>query len=185
MRSEPPASATQYLQSFCSYALWEAADGGNVSNNQLLCSGELGDSNMERSDLSRPPKGHRWPLIFFYPLSPLLGQSTVLSGLDILDMLPENTHHYYSYQGSLTTPPCTENVHWFVLVHHVPLSSAQVRPGVTSLVSPLTAGSQECSPTPHLMPTPGLLGCFHARGSCASPLLPWVILPEMWQRWAR
>uniref|UniRef100_G1LB40 Carbonic anhydrase n=2 Tax=Ailuropoda melanoleuca TaxID=9646 RepID=G1LB40_AILME len=54
------------------------------------------------------------------------GQSTVLSGLDILDMLPENTHHYYSYQGSLTTPPCTENVHWFVLVHHVPLSSAQI-----------------------------------------------------------
>ncbi|XP_008692985.1 carbonic anhydrase 6 isoform X2 [Ursus maritimus] len=54
------------------------------------------------------------------------GQSTVLSGLDILDMLPENIHHYYSYWGSLTTPPCTENVHWFVLVHHVPLSSAQI-----------------------------------------------------------
>ncbi|XP_035946394.2 carbonic anhydrase 6 isoform X3 [Halichoerus grypus] len=54
------------------------------------------------------------------------GQSMVLSGLDILDMLPENVHHYYSYRGSLTTPPCTENVHWFVLVRHVPLSSAQI-----------------------------------------------------------
>ncbi|XP_025283036.1 carbonic anhydrase 6 isoform X1 [Canis lupus dingo] len=53
------------------------------------------------------------------------GQSTVLSGLDIEDMLPENTHHYYTYRGSLTTPPCTENVHWFVLVHHVRLSSIQ------------------------------------------------------------
>ncbi|XP_045876817.1 carbonic anhydrase 6 [Meles meles] len=54
------------------------------------------------------------------------GQSTVLSDLDILDMLPEDTQHYYSYKGSLTTPPCTENVHWFVLVHHVPLSRAQI-----------------------------------------------------------
>ncbi|XP_032719918.1 carbonic anhydrase 6 [Lontra canadensis] len=54
------------------------------------------------------------------------GQSTVLSGVDILDMLPEDVQHYYSYRGSLTTPPCTENVHWFVLVHHVPLSSTQI-----------------------------------------------------------
>ncbi|VCW79122.1 unnamed protein product [Gulo gulo] len=54
------------------------------------------------------------------------GQSTVLSGLDVLDMLPEDIQHYYSYRGSLTTPPCTENVHWFVLVHHVPLSRAQI-----------------------------------------------------------
>uniref|UniRef100_A0A8C7ATE5 Carbonic anhydrase n=1 Tax=Neovison vison TaxID=452646 RepID=A0A8C7ATE5_NEOVI len=56
-----------------------------------------------------------------------VGQSTVLSDLDILHMLPEDIQHYYSYNGSLTTPPCTENVHWFVLAHHVPLSRAQVR----------------------------------------------------------
>ncbi|XP_004425606.1 PREDICTED: carbonic anhydrase 6 [Ceratotherium simum simum] len=54
------------------------------------------------------------------------GQSTVLSGLDVKDMLPTNLHYYYSYQGSLTTPPCTENVHWFVLADHVKLSEAQI-----------------------------------------------------------
>lgn len=54
------------------------------------------------------------------------GQSTVLSGLDIQDMLPANLHHYYSYRGSLTTPPCTENVHWFVLADSVKLSRAQI-----------------------------------------------------------
>ncbi|XP_005404102.1 PREDICTED: carbonic anhydrase 6 [Chinchilla lanigera] len=54
------------------------------------------------------------------------GQSTVLSDLTVLDMLPEDLVHYYSYWGSLTTPPCTENVRWFVLEDSVKLSRAQV-----------------------------------------------------------
>ncbi|KAM7099952.1 carbonic anhydrase 6 [Molossus nigricans] len=54
------------------------------------------------------------------------GQSTVLRGLDIQDMLPENLRYYYSYQGSLTTPPCTENVQWFLLADSVLLSKAQI-----------------------------------------------------------
>ncbi|KAK1340532.1 hypothetical protein QTO34_019102 [Cnephaeus nilssonii] len=54
------------------------------------------------------------------------GQSTVLSGLDVQDMLPQNLRDYYSYWGSLTTPPCTENVHWFLLADTVQLSKAQI-----------------------------------------------------------
>ncbi|KAI5139477.1 Carbonic Anhydrase 6 [Manis pentadactyla] len=54
------------------------------------------------------------------------GQSTFLRGLDIKDMLPEDLYHYYRYEGSLTTPPCTENVHWFMLADFVKLSKAQI-----------------------------------------------------------
>ncbi|XP_004679364.1 PREDICTED: carbonic anhydrase 6 [Condylura cristata] len=54
------------------------------------------------------------------------GQSTVLADINILDMLPEDTKHYYKYYGSLTTPPCTENVNWYVLEDHIKLSKAQV-----------------------------------------------------------
>ncbi|KAM6216896.1 carbonic anhydrase 6 [Rhynchocyon petersi] len=54
------------------------------------------------------------------------GQSTTLTGLDIRDMLPRNLHYYFTYLGSLTTPPCTENVHWFVLAETVTLSRTQI-----------------------------------------------------------
>lgn len=86
---------------------------------------------------SRRPQGHQGPLTFRCLLSPPLGQSTVLSDLDIRDMLPENVHHYYSYKGSLTTPPCTENVYWFVLASPIMFSRAQVTHGITPAKSPL------------------------------------------------
>ena len=36
-----------------------------------------------------------------------------------------NTSRYYTYPGSLTTPPCTETVTWFVLHEYAQLSSEQ------------------------------------------------------------
>ena len=43
----------------------------------------------------------------------------------IATLLPRNMA-YYHYLGSLTTPPLTENVEWYVLRHPVTLSSAQL-----------------------------------------------------------
>jgi carbonic anhydrase len=40
-------------------------------------------------------------------------------------LLPAN-HAYYTFAGSLTTPPCSEGVTWFVLTHPSTLSEAQI-----------------------------------------------------------
>lgn len=42
------------------------------------------------------------------------------------DLLPESGS-YYAYPGSLTTPPCSEGVRWFVLREPVSVSARQVR----------------------------------------------------------
>ncbi|XP_060056947.1 carbonic anhydrase 6 isoform X2 [Erinaceus europaeus] len=55
------------------------------------------------------------------------GQSTVIEGLNIMDMMPHNPQHYYTYTGSLTTPPCTQDISWFLLADAVLISITQAR----------------------------------------------------------
>ncbi len=46
--------------------------------------------------------------------------------LNIGSLLPKNPH-YFSYSGSLTTPPCTEGVRWVILQEPVEISEEDVR----------------------------------------------------------
>lgn len=45
--------------------------------------------------------------------------------IDLNRLLPEK-REYYTYMGSLTTPPCTENVLWMVMKNPVPVSLQQI-----------------------------------------------------------
>jgi carbonic anhydrase len=45
--------------------------------------------------------------------------------IDLNALLPEN-RAYYTYMGSLTTPPCTEDVLWMVFKQSMPVSADQV-----------------------------------------------------------
>jgi len=62
--------------------------------------------------------------------NPLL--DNVLSGIgkdiriDPADLLPKDTSHYFHYVGSLTTPPCSENVQWYLLKEPVQASKEQI-----------------------------------------------------------
>ena len=44
--------------------------------------------------------------------------------INVADLLPDD-HGYYTYPGSLTTPPCSEGVRWFVLKKPVTISKGQ------------------------------------------------------------
>jgi len=46
--------------------------------------------------------------------------------IDVAGLLPAD-RGYYTYSGSLTTPPCSENVTWFVLKHPVTVSAAEIQ----------------------------------------------------------
>jgi hypothetical protein len=56
-----------------------------------------------------------------------VGEAEVIDGTTVdADALLPADRAYYRYHGSLTTPPCTEGVEWFVLAEPVELSAAQI-----------------------------------------------------------
>jgi carbonic anhydrase len=62
------------------------------------------------------------------PLHP--GEEKVLPDkkIDVAGYFPPSAkqHKYYMYDGSLTTPPATEGVRWFICTEKVQLSRAQI-----------------------------------------------------------
>lgn len=63
------------------------------------------------------------PMWWSAPSSP--GKASVAFNLDMEDLLPTN-RAAYRYQGSLTTPPCTEIVDWTVLQTPLSVSKTQI-----------------------------------------------------------
>lgn len=65
------------------------------------------------------------PIVSNLPNKP--GEKISMDGvvLDISKLLPKDTKSYH-FMGSLTTPPCTENVNWVVAVQPVELSADQI-----------------------------------------------------------
>ena len=46
--------------------------------------------------------------------------------VNVADLLPKDLNHF-NYSGSLTTPPCSEGVNWFVLSAPIQVSDAQLK----------------------------------------------------------
>ena len=71
--------------------------------------------------------------------------------IDVTQLLPAD-HGYYTFPGSLTTPPCSENVTWFVLRDPVEFSGqeiarfAKLYPMNARPVQPLNGRVVETSP---------------------------------------
>jgi carbonic anhydrase len=46
--------------------------------------------------------------------------------IDVSQLIPTE-HGYYTFSGSLTTPPCSEGVTWFVLKQPMTISAAEIQ----------------------------------------------------------
>ena len=54
-----------------------------------------------------------------------VNQSKPFGTLNINNILPKQ-NGYYAFDGSLTTPPCNENVQWVVFVNPIQISKKQI-----------------------------------------------------------
>ena len=59
-----------------------------------------------------------------------------LQEIDLSQLLPKSLN-YYTYMGSLTTPPCSEGVLWIVMKEPIEISSEQI--GIFSRLYPMNA----------------------------------------------
>ena len=66
------------------------------------------------------------PIFDNFPAKGTAETSVAGKVVDVDTLLPEH-RGYYTFDGSLTTPPCTENVRWFVLKMPVEASAAQLK----------------------------------------------------------
>jgi len=72
----------------------------------------------------KPSPGYDW-LEAYLPLSP--GQTKPIEQpFDLASVLPATLTPRFHYEGSLTTPPCSENVNWVVFEQPFMLSEGQV-----------------------------------------------------------
>jgi carbonic anhydrase len=93
------------------------------------------------------------PLLSFFTEPPALSSTTQVAPTELrpLDFNAWHTGSFYNYDGSLTAPPCSENVQWFVRQQPLKASNDQV----SALFHALFAMSHDLGDARAVMPLMG------------------------------
>ena len=75
--------------------------------------------------LSGKPNDFLTPIFDNFPAQGATENVVAGKTINVGNLLPAH-RGYYTFTGSLTTPPCTENVRWFVLKNPIGASEAQI-----------------------------------------------------------
>ncbi|KAK9846056.1 hypothetical protein WJX84_000109 [Apatococcus fuscideae] len=109
--------------------------------------------------------------------------------LDFAEFFPNDTSDYVTYSGSLTTPPCTENVLWTVLLSNPTVSISQVETLANGQA--VTQRPLECYPVPdsdlnleQLQKPSGTFQICSAQGQRESDRFPQALHGRMVTRYA-
>uniref|UniRef100_A0A8C4X8B9 Carbonic anhydrase n=1 Tax=Erpetoichthys calabaricus TaxID=27687 RepID=A0A8C4X8B9_ERPCA len=85
--------------------------------------------------------GHSKSLVLFnFVFS--AGDYVSLHSFDVHELLPKQMDKYFRYNGSLTTPPCSQTVLWTVFAQSVQLSRQWLMVAASSLLVTLQGGQQ-------------------------------------------
>ncbi|MFC1974844.1 carbonic anhydrase [Chloroflexota bacterium] len=119
---------TYHLAQFHFHALSEHTLGGNHSDGEmhLVHQSPDGEYTVVGVMLERGAENAAFALVWDN-MPAEEGEPETVSGVTVnaADLLPAD-QSYYRYNGSFTTPPCTEGVNWFVMSNPVELSDAQM-----------------------------------------------------------
>lgn len=67
------------------------------------------------------------PILKYLPSIQWINTGVILNTSVILNsFIPKNTETYYTYRGSLTTPPCSETITWVIFSTPVSISFKQM-----------------------------------------------------------
>lgn len=79
-----------------------------------------------------PPQSHRKsnadfnPIVNVLPKINMTEEAQEIDYKSINDILPGNLNSFYTYSGSLTTPPCYQVVNWIVMAESLNMNAKQI-----------------------------------------------------------
>jgi len=95
---------------------------GTSNENQrdfLTVIGVLLDASEESVAVTSP-----WAKMDITAIQPINSKPVSVSELVLGQLLPPANQSYYHYQGSLTTPPCSETVQWFLMKERISIPAS-------------------------------------------------------------